>query len=160
MRLFSLSVVATAIALSPMQWSQSPTEQGSLQKTVADLDTKLFTAYNQCDLKTLSALVADDLEFYHDKTGLAVGKQVFLDSIKNNVCGQVQRKLDAASLEVYPLNHYGAVEIGTHHFYQPNHPEEATGQAKFVMLWQQKGQQWFLTRVISFDHGPATQPAH
>jgi hypothetical protein len=59
-----------------------------LFSTVAALDTRLFTAYNQCDLATLGSMVTDDLEFYHDKTGLSVGKQVFIDSIRNNICGK------------------------------------------------------------------------
>ena len=33
--------------------------------------------------------MTDDLEFYHDLTGLAVGKQVFVDAVKNNICGKV-----------------------------------------------------------------------
>jgi hypothetical protein len=37
----------------------------------------------------MSSLVSDDLEFYHDKTGLSVGKQVFIEGIKNNTCGKV-----------------------------------------------------------------------
>ncbi len=48
-------------------------EQAELTRTVAALDTKLFDAYNHCDLKTLGEMVSDDLEFYHDQTGLMVG---------------------------------------------------------------------------------------
>src|SRR6185437_7773361 len=63
----------------------------ALFQTVSALDTKLFDAYNHCDLDTLGAMVADDLEFYHDKTGLSVGKQAFLEAIKQNICGKVHR---------------------------------------------------------------------
>ena len=38
------------------------------------LDSQLFDAYNSCDLATLSDMVDDNLEFYHDKTGLARGR--------------------------------------------------------------------------------------
>ncbi|HUH61667.1 MAG TPA: nuclear transport factor 2 family protein, partial [Terracidiphilus sp.] len=61
----------------------------SLYKTIAALDAKLFDAYNHCDLDTMGSMVADDLEFYHDQTGLMVGKQPFLEAIKNNICGKV-----------------------------------------------------------------------
>src|SRR6187402_2807448 len=127
-----------------------------LFKTIEALDTRLFDAYNNCDLVTMGALVSDDLEFYHDKTGLAVGKAPFIESIKNNICGKVQRKLVKGSLEVYPLNGFGAVEIGTHRFYHPkSEAQDGVGEAKFVMLWQQKDGVWKITRVISYDHGAA-----
>src|SRR6516162_420980 len=109
-----------------------------LFKTVQDLDSKLFDAYNHCDLATLGQMVSADLEFYHDKTGLSVGKDPFIAAIKQNICGKVERLLVPGSLEVYPLNGYGAVEIGVHRFSHPGHPEEGTGEAKFVTLWQNK----------------------
>ena len=126
--------------------------QEELTKAITTLDKELFDAYNNCDLAKLGTLVVDDLEFYHDKTGLAVGKQVFLDAIKNNICGKVTRQLVAGSLEVYPLHGYGAVEIGTHRFYHPG-MEGPAGEAKFVTLWQYKDGAWKVSRVISYDHG-------
>jgi hypothetical protein len=123
----------------------------ALFQTVSALDTKLFDAYNSCDLKTLGEMVSDDLEFYHDKTGLSVGKQVFLDAIKNNICGKVYRTLVAGTLEVYPLKGYGAVEIGVHRFTHPGIDDDL-GEAKFITIWQNKDGVWKVTRVISYDH--------
>lgn len=124
-----------------------------LYQTVSGLDTALFDAYNHCDLAKMGSLVADDLEFYHDQTGLSVGKQSLIDGVKNNICGKVQRQL-VGTLEVYPLKGYGAVEIGVHRFTHPGEPSNV-GEAKFVQLWQLKDGSWKLTRVISFDHGAA-----
>ena len=125
--------------------------------TVSALDTKLFDAYNHCDLTTLGAMVTDDLEFYHDKTGLAVGKQKFVDAIKNNICpGHVQRELVPGSLEVYPLNGYGAVEVGVHRFRHPGEPGNV-GEAKFLTVWQNKDGAWKISRAISYDHEPLKQ---
>jgi Domain of unknown function (DUF4440) len=135
----------------------SPAQSSALFKTIQSLDTQLFDAYNHCDLKTLGAMVSDDLEFYHDQTGLSVGKAPFIASIQQNICGKVQRTLVPASLEVYPLKGYGAVEIGVHRFHQPRHPEEGVGEAKFVQLWQNKDGVWKLTRVISYNHEPLTK---
>jgi len=124
-----------------------------LTKAVTELDKQLFDAYNTCNLDKLGTMVADDLEFYHDKTGLAVGKQVFLDAIKNNICGKVTRKLVPGTLEVYPLHGYGAVEIGEHRFYHPGAQDhDVVGEAKFVTLWQYKDGAWKITRAISYDH--------
>ena len=135
--------------------AQAAPAKEPLFSAIAAQDKALFDAYNTCDLKTLGAMVSDDLEFYHDKTGLAVGKQVFLDAIQKNVCGKVTRELVAASLEVHPLEGYGAVEIGTHRFHHPGERNnEAVGDARFVMLWHHQGDAWILTRVISYDHAP------
>ncbi len=77
-------------------------------------------------------MVVDDLEFYHDKSGLMVGKQPFLVAIKNNICGKVTRELVKGSLEVYPLKGYGAVEIGVHRFHHPGTQDhDVLGEAKF-----------------------------
>jgi ketosteroid isomerase-like protein len=131
--------------------AQSQASDPALFKTIQTLDTKLFDAYNHCDLPAFSSLVADDIEFYHDKTGLSVGRQALVDAIKNNICGKVTRELVPGSLEVYPIAGYGAVEIGVHRFHHPDE-ESNVGEAKFVQLWQNKDGGWKISRVISFDH--------
>jgi len=123
-----------------------------LAQAITLLDKQLFDAYNTCDIDKLGAMVADDLEFYHDKTGLAVGKQVFLDAIKKNICGKVTRELVAGSLEVYPIHGYGAVELGVHRFHHPGQEHDVLGEAKFIHLWQYKDGAWKVARVISYDH--------
>jgi hypothetical protein len=71
--------------------AQSRGDSGTLFKTIESLDSRLFDAYNHCDLKTLGAMVSDDLEFYHDQSGLSVGKDPFIAAIKQNICDKVQR---------------------------------------------------------------------
>ncbi|HUO13588.1 MAG TPA: nuclear transport factor 2 family protein [Verrucomicrobiae bacterium] len=131
--------------------AQSAAQPDPLFQTIKSLDAKLFDAYNHCNLTTLGAMVSDDLEFYHDQTGLSVGKEPFLAAIKQNICGKVQRELLPQTLEVYPLKNYGAVEIGIHRFHHPDDPKNI-GDAKFIMLWQNKEGVWRVTRVISYEH--------
>ena len=131
--------------------AQTSTHPDALFETVKSLDSKLFNAYNQCDLKTLGAMVSVDLEFYHDQTGLTVGKAPFLAAIKQNICGKVQRSLIEESLEVYPLKGYGAVELGIHRFHHPDDPGNI-GDAKFVTIWHDNNGVWQVTRVISYEH--------
>jgi ketosteroid isomerase-like protein len=143
----SLSTKAQSSAQS------GPAPPDPLFTTIQSLDTKLFfDAYNHCDLTTMGSMVSDDLEFYHDQTGLSVGKAPFLAAIQQNICGKVQRTLLPDTLEVYPLKGYGAVEIGIHRFHHPGHPEDGMGDAKFVTLWQNKDGAWKVTRVISYEH--------
>ena len=144
---FSVMLCASSAAIAA--------DTSDLTSTVTALDAKLFAAYNTCDLNTLGAMVADDLEFYHDKNGLMTGKAAFVDSISKYICGKVKRALVPGTLEVHPLKGYGAVEIGTHTFCQTDSKGDCTspaGPARFVQLWQQTGDTWKLTRVISFDH--------
>jgi hypothetical protein len=128
----------------------------SLFATISSLDKQVFDAIDRCDMKMEGSFWADDAEFYHDKGGLMVGRQNIVDSIKNNLCGKVKRELVPGTLEVYPMNGYGAVEIGVHRFLHPwtqDHGE--VGEAKFIHLWQYKDGAWKITRVISYDHGSA-----
>lgn len=143
-----LFVLTLSSGMVPGQTSEHP---DALFDTVKALDAKLFGAYNHCDLDVLGSMVSDDLEFYHDLTGLMVGKQPFLAAIKQNMCGKVQRTLIADSLEVYPLKGYGAVEIGIHRFHHPNEPDNV-GDAKFVIIWHDDNGTWKVTRTISYQH--------
>jgi hypothetical protein len=130
---------------------QTTNPPGALFETIKSLDAKLFDAYNHCNLETLGSMVSDDLEFYHDQTGLMVGKAPFLAAIKQNICGKVQRSLLEDTLEVYPLKGYGAVEIGIHRFHHPDQPDNV-GDAKFVTIWHDDNGVWKVTRVISYEH--------
>jgi ketosteroid isomerase-like protein len=137
--------------------AQESSGHDALAQTIASLDTALFTAFNACDLQTLGSLVADDLEFFHDKDGLSVGKQAFLESTRKNICGKMRRDLVPSTLEVYPLGDYGALEIGVHRFHHPGRDDtEPVGEARFVIIWQRNGSAWKMTRTISYAH---TAPA-
>ncbi len=125
-----------------------------LYKTVAALDAQLFTAYNTCDLKTFRSLLDDNIEFYHDLTGLMTGADKVTDAIRQNICGKVTRELVPGTLEVYPIKDYGAVEIGVHRFHHPGDPT-SIGEAKFIHLWHNENGTWKITRVLSIDHHSA-----
>lgn len=154
----AILVLMNPVLTSAAAWGEDlkdGADGSGLVQTVRSLDAALFDAYNRCNLDALGAMVADDLEFYHDVTGLSRGKAPFLAAIKTNICGKVHRDLIASSFEAYPLKNYGAVETGAHVFCAageaPCDPAKA-GTAKFVMLWQQVGTRWMLTRVISYQH--------
>ena len=148
------ALVAVLLAAAPAHINpQTAPATDALFQTIQSLDTQLFDAYNHCDLEKLGSLLANDLEFYHDKTGLSRGRAALVEGVKNNICGKVTRELVPGTLEVYPIADYGAVEIGVHRFHHPGHETaESVGEAKFIHLWQKKDGAWKVTRVISFDH--------
>ncbi len=131
--------------------------QADLDKAITALDTKLFDAYNHCDLKTFDSLLADDVEFYHDQGGVTLGRQKLTESIKNNICtGDTQRVLVRGSLKIYYMKGYGAIEMGVHRFLHPKtEATNGTGEGSFVHLWQYKDGNWKVTRVLSYDHHSA-----
>ncbi len=161
-----LTVLAGSTAIS------APNGPSKLFETVQELDSQLFEAANRCDYEKLTAMVDENLEFYHDLGGLTLGRKVFLDSIKNNTCGVMIRELVPGTLEVYPIKDYGAIEIRVHRFHHPGHekefpgakqlgmtrfldagtPEWPVGEAKFLHIWQLKDGRWRLTRVVSYGH--------
>ena len=156
-KIFALphTVLVAVLLVAPLTHvhAQNAPAPEALFQTIQSLDTQLFDAYNHCDLGKFGALLADDLEFYHDKTGLSRGRAALVEGIKNNICGKVTRELVPGTLEVYPIADYGAVEIGVHRFHHPGHEStEEVGEAKFIHLWQKKDGAWKVTRVISFDH--------
>ena len=156
--LFPALILATILTapLTQIQ-AQTPPAPDQLFKTIQSLDTQLFDAYNHCNLEKFASLIADDVEFYHDKSGLSLGRAALVEGIKNNICGKVTRELVPGTLEVYPIANYGAVELGVHRFHHPGHEEPGSvGEAKFIHLWQNKDGVWKITRVISFDHQSST----
>ena len=136
--------------------AQPDVSNDPLYKTVAGLDTQLFDAYNHCDLEKFRSLLDENIEFYHDKTGLMVGAGNVTSAIKENICGKVTRELVPGTLEVYPIQDYGAVEIGVHRFHHPGKDDDV-GEAKFINLWQNKNGVWKVTRVLSIDHHMAAK---
>jgi len=154
--LLFLTLLATTVRVEA-QPPQSQEAHDELLKTISSLDAQLFDAYNHCDLEKLATYFTEDLEFYHDQSGLSRTRKTMIDDIRKYVCGKARRDLVPGTLEVYPLKNFGAVEIGAHRFCDPNKfktcGEKDSGIAKFVMLWQhQEGGAWKITRVISFDH--------
>ncbi len=150
----------TALVAAPVAHvhAQAAPAPDPLFQTIQSLDTQLFDAYNHCDLEKFGSFLADDLEFYHDVTGLSRSRQAVVEGVKNNICGKVTRELVPGTLEVYPIANYGAVEIGVHRFHHPGQETaQSVGEAKFIHLWQNKDGVWKITRVISFDHHPLTK---
>ena len=77
-----LRIVLMLIALACGGSSQSIADglnpNSAIYSQVKGLDERIFQAYNTCDLATLADMVDDNLEFYHDKTGLSLGKANFI----------------------------------------------------------------------------------
>ncbi|MGI4874232.1 MAG: nuclear transport factor 2 family protein [Janthinobacterium lividum] len=124
----------------------------ALYTTITRLDSAFFAAYNTCDvnLATWGAFFADSVEFYHDKGGVLTSKPAIIEATRRNVCGKVTRELVKGSIEVYPIQGYGAVELGQHRFHNRTEPVGTPSSVgRFVIVWRQRHNRWQITRVIS-----------
>ncbi|WP_419870206.1 nuclear transport factor 2 family protein [Chryseobacterium sp. CT-SW4] len=132
-----------------------------LYKTAQKLDSLIFNVgYNKCDLSHYDSIISNDLEFYHDKGGITNGKEAFIASIKNNICGapnKIKRELVPNTMKVYPLyDHkvlYAFIQEGEHEFFEYFKEKWNKGSsAKFTILWILEDGQWKMKRVLSYDH--------
>lgn len=121
--------------------------------------------FNQCDLEYLKKHIANDLTFYHDQGGIQ-DRDTFFENTEKYICSDGTqkpiRKVDAKSLEVFPLYQngelYGAIQNGTHNFYlrEKNKDDIWTSTAKFTHVWLLENDTWILAEVLSFDHQEPT----
>ncbi len=146
-------IAALLAAFAPLCFAQASAHSGPLYDELARMDGALFeAAFVSCDAAKFAALFTKDAEFYHDKTGASYGDDV--RRLKSCPREQgVTRTLVPGSLEVYPLQGYGAIQIGRHRFARAGEP--GAEAAQFVHLWKREGDQWKLARVLSFDHRPS-----
>jgi ketosteroid isomerase-like protein len=124
-------------------------KESELYQTIVRMDSIYFNAYNTCDMEKQAEIYDEDLEFYHDMGGLSKDKQGLLESIEKNICGKVTRELVPGSIEVYPINGFGAVEMALHKFHNKEEPNAPSHPSKFIVIWKQVGDQWKISRVVS-----------
>lgn len=139
------------------------TSSADLFQQIAHLDSLAFEAYNSCNLSVFKDYFVEDLEFYHDKSGLITSREVMIEALKSMLCDntgiKVRRELIESSLKVYPLENFGAIQVGEHYYYQSvnQQPEKLFEAAKFTHIWKKEDDQWRISRVLSYDHQPAGQ---
>jgi ketosteroid isomerase-like protein len=155
-----------AAPVPPTRVSAGPRPSDALTDEIRRNDARFFEAFFiACDVDTVAAMVTDDFEFFHDKNGrnTTSGKQFVTDMramCERRRIGEdftARRELVDGSLQVYPLNNYGAIEIGVHRFYRTypdGRAEEPTEIAKFTQVWKRDGDTWRVARVLSYDHQP------
>jgi ketosteroid isomerase-like protein len=131
-----------------------PPKQGAgLHTEIEAMDSLLTLAYNNHDIKALSALFSEDLEFYHDKDGRIDFKKMSagFQHIFERGDG-ITRTLVKGSLEIYPMGADGAIQVGAHRFCHLENGTPDCGTFRFVHIWQKKAGGWKIVRVVSYGH--------
>ena len=159
-------VVAVALAAllqaPPVDIPRGP----ALVEAVTASDATFFALFFEgCDPAKLATMVTDDFEFFDDRAGLAATDGASFVAQYRTRCEARQapdawrsrRELVRDTLQIYPINTYGAVETGEHLFYERHGdgPEVLAGRARFSQLWKLEAGHWKLARVFSYDHAAA-----
>ena len=162
-----ISIAAAIAGAAPGAVTVPP--QPKLTEQIAKADAELFDLFfvKPCDEARMRSMIADDIEFYHDKDGYAVkSADDFMAGYKANCSSRAdptawrsRRELVKESLTVDPVPGYGAMEAGDHAFYErhgADGAENLAGRARFAMVWVLGSDgSWKLSRVLSFGHKAA-----
>jgi hypothetical protein len=150
--LLTFSIFSSVIAQNQTEKKLSITEKELFNK-IANLDSSLFAAYNSKNLDLMKTYFTRDLEWYQDNGGLIDYEKVFSNfkSIFNRDY-DLKRNLIKESLEVHPIEGYGAIEIGKHQFKHIENGKLEIGTFKFLMIWKNDDGNWKISKVISYDH--------
>ena len=135
--------------------SASVSTPDPLVATIAVLDSAMFAAFNAHDAELLATFFTADLEFYHDKGGLAGFDSTmagFRGLFERNKDSGLRRDLVAGTLEVHPLGDHGALAVCQHRFCHVENGADDCGTFKNIMVWRKQDSGWKVSRVISYDH--------
>lgn len=134
---------------------------------VAGRERAFWRAYNDCAVADMPALIAPDVEFYHDRGGVTLGRDALVESVRKNLCSnpdfRIRREEVPGTVRVFPLAKegavYGAIASGEHTFdiVEKGKPPARDGRARFTTLWLLADGAWRMSRVLSYDHGPANR---
>lgn len=145
-----VSMSALSSKSQPAKANLSPAE---LKEAIIQVDKAMFDAFNAHNVDLLTAMFADDIEFYHDKSGLTnlqQSREGFVKMFENTP--DIRRELVKDSLQIFPIKDYGAIEIGSHRFCHKENGVEQCGEFPFLMIWRQVSGDWKVSRVVSYGH--------
>lgn len=104
--------------------------------------------------------LTEDVEFYHDTTGLTRSRDAVVQSMMRGPCGtpglHMRREPVASSVKFNAVPGFGAILVGQHLFYerQGDGPEKPATLASFMVVWKLQSDRWLMTRIVSYDHQP------
>lgn len=164
---FLVPLLALAMLPASQVQAQQFVRESQVDPALADrlaaLDAAMFkAAFELCDAKAMRALVTDDFEFYHDRSGLIASNGDDFAAQNEHDCAQrergerdrLRRELIPGSLTVHALGEGGAMQIGRHRFYllREGKPDQLIEEATFIHLWRKTDSGWRIAREISYDH--------
>lgn len=147
-------IMATLVAPTHAQMPQAD----DLRETILAQDKGLFDAFNACNIEKWKSYLAEEIEFYQDNDDVTNTRDelepFFKDRCGTNNVQTLRRELVPETIEVHPIQGYGAVQLGTHRFWVviDGQADQLAATPKFVHLWRVNDGVWQITRVISYGH--------
>ena len=167
MRKSAMRLSSLVLLLGVAVHSTAADTPGDVSGAVLQRDGLFWKAYNACDVKGMAEFFTEDVEFYHDRGGVTLGHPALVAALREGLCSNpsstLRREAVDGTVHVFPLKKndvvYGAILSGEHVFYvkEKGKPEFLDGRAKFTDLWMLKDGTWKMSRILSFDHGPAVR---
>lgn len=158
--MFLFMVTVFLVNHADLRAQSIPTDDEELNLIILNADSLFWKGYNACNISIMANLIKDDVEFYHDKSGLTNTKKALMESLTSGLCAnqnsRLRREAVEGSIKVYRMNKYGALISGEHKFYinEAGKAEYPDGVAKFTHLWQFENGVWKMSRILSYDHQP------
>lgn len=130
-----------------------------------------WSVFEGCDAAALDGLLSPEYRMLHDKAGLAVASRAdMVDSVESecenrkvggaNAGYRNQRQLTPGSRVIRKLGEWGALEEGSHVFFEWQAKEkkwELVGGARYMHVWRWMPEEgrFRLSESLSYDHGAA-----
>ncbi len=159
---FSIKYILLLLVVSANARAQTDAD---ISQLILGKDSLFWQAYNTCNLPQMASFYGKNVEFYHDKGGITLGADKLNESFAAGPCSpagdyRLRREALPGTVKVYPMRNagtaYGAVISGEHYFFiVKNGQSRRDGHARFTHLWLLENGEWKMTRILSFDHGPA-----
>ncbi len=132
-------------------------------ETIARHDATIFeAAFRTCDGEALRRVMADDLEFYHDKYGIiASSLDEFLDGTlpdcerrRSGEQPYLERRIGPGSMVVRRIGNDAVMQTGSHSFWlrEPGQDIRKVETGLFTHIWVKTDGDYKIKRVISYDH--------
>jgi ketosteroid isomerase-like protein len=159
-RILPIAIILTVGLTVGSVPAAAQTSPQSAEQSVRGSDNAFWRAFNACDAKSMADFFADDVEFYHDITGLTRSRNAVTASLMKGPCGtqglQIRRELVPNGVFYQAIPGYGAILTGEHLFYarRGSGAEEPATHARFLTIWKNQSGRWLITRVVSYGHGP------
>jgi ketosteroid isomerase-like protein len=141
MRWRQITAALALLLIGPVCGQAQSDAKVATEADIRAADETFWKAYNACDLDGMAPFLTDDVEFYHDKTGLTRTRKAVIDSLRKGVCANpamhIRREAIVGTVSYHRLADAGAILLGQHRFYVNGQgkPERLDGQANFTHIW-------------------------
>jgi len=121
--------------------------------TIVRYDALMFDAFHLRNIQSFQKCFTTDLEIYQDNIGVrkyAEAMEAFAELFKKEYV--LKRMLIPGTLEVYPIQGFGAIQTGWHSFSHTEAGVLVCDTFKFMHIWKLEQLQWKVSRIVTYDH--------